>query len=361
MQIIDEKVDKSIIEQNIRISDYYDPNTFLMFDIETTGLSAANSFIYLIGMNHYKDGDWHITLLFNDDGISETEILLYFMDFIKDYKVLAHFNGDNFDIPFVKKRIDFLNRSGSEVIVDNFHLLKSVDILKLVRPYKKALGLVNIKQKTLERFLGINRIDMYDGGQMIGVYKNYLALKGMEKSSGIIDKRTDEMKSLFIQHNRDDMEGMFHLSRFFAIKAMSYGENEGIGCSIEKTDDGSLCFVFNIKLRSEMNELPDIKSEIKNSSGDIFELILRFSEGCAFLKIPVYIGTLRYYYSGSKKSYSEKSGFYIIQPKKQILAAYKETPKDKISYLLLDDTFLGNSKTVEEYYKEMIYQIMCWK
>ena len=58
------------------------PDDILYFDIETTGLSASRSDLYLIGLGFY-DGDHFKTLfLFNDDGCSEPEILAEFADHI---------------------------------------------------------------------------------------------------------------------------------------------------------------------------------------------------------------------------------------------------------------------------------------
>ena len=364
MQIIDEIVGKNILDKLCRIEDFYAPEDFVMFDIETTGLSAERAFIYLIGINHYKDGEWHITLYFNDDGISESEILENFMDFIKDKKVLAHFNGDNFDIPFVSKRIDILNMKSSAAIANNFHLLESVDLLKIVRPYKNSLGLPNIRQKTVERYLGINRIDMYDGGQMIGVYLNYLSLfKSLDRYDlnperyrdlvrrEDIEQKIEDQKSLFIQHNRDDMEGMFHLTSILAVRALSRGENESIKCSFEEVS-GRLYLIMNAHLKYR---LPGhIDSPFKGVS-------LLAEDYDAYLRIPVQMDTLRYYYGGTKKSFSEKSGFFIKQPKESVTAEYKEAPKDKESYLLLDDQFLGNEELIQKYFKGMMYHMLYWK
>ena len=56
MLIIDEELSKTNPVYS-KIEEYYDPRDIIMFDIETTGLSASSSFIYLIGVNYYKDGN----------------------------------------------------------------------------------------------------------------------------------------------------------------------------------------------------------------------------------------------------------------------------------------------------------------
>ena len=58
------------------------------------------------------------------------------------------------------------------------------------------LGLENLKQKSIERFLGIAREDKYNGGQLIEVYGEYL------------QTHSELLKHLLILHNEDDLKGM---------------------------------------------------------------------------------------------------------------------------------------------------------
>ena len=71
-----------------------------------------------------------------------------------------------------------------------------MDIYKKIKPYRKLLGLENMKQKSIEQFLGLAREDKYNGGQLIEVYREYL----MTHESFLYD--------LLILHNEDDLKGM---------------------------------------------------------------------------------------------------------------------------------------------------------
>ena len=53
-----------------------------------------------------------------------------------------------------------------------------------------------MKQKSIEAFLGVSREDKFSGGQLIQVYRDYLAT------------RESFMYDLLILHNEDDMKGM---------------------------------------------------------------------------------------------------------------------------------------------------------
>ena len=167
-----------------------DPDRLLFFDIETTGFSGDTDSVYLIGCIYRSRGVWKFIQWFADSHAAERDVLRAFFDFTDGFDTLVHFNGDTFDIPFLKKR------GGHLRIADPFGRLESVDIYKRVRPWKKHLGLSSLKQKSIESFLGIAREDIYSGGQLIEVYADYLA----SKSDG--DLR------LLLLHNEDDLKGM---------------------------------------------------------------------------------------------------------------------------------------------------------
>ena len=66
--------------------------------------------------------------------------------------------------------------------------MQSIDLYRLTRPYKKYLKLTHINQKSLESFLGIEREDRYNGGELIKISSTF-RLKGvLTFSSGLIHK-----------------------------------------------------------------------------------------------------------------------------------------------------------------------------
>ena len=133
----------------------------LFFDIETTGFSGDLNRVYLIGAVYFKENCAHYIQWFADTVKAETEIIESFFRLMSSFRVLVHFNGDTFDIPFLLKRCRALK------LQYNFDHIESFDILKQIRPYKGRLGLDNMKQKTIEAFLKIEREDKYNGGQLI--------------------------------------------------------------------------------------------------------------------------------------------------------------------------------------------------
>lgn len=172
------------------LSQYGKPEEILFFDIETTGLSPEYCTIYLIGCVFYSDGSWYLKQFFAENTDAESEILFHFLTMLSKYSVLIHFNGDTFDIPFVRKRasrLDILHANNS---------MESLDIYREIKPFKKLLGLNDCKQKTIELLLGIDREDKYNGGQLINVYRDYII------------SHNEEEKRLLLLHNADDLRGL---------------------------------------------------------------------------------------------------------------------------------------------------------
>lgn len=162
----------------------------LFFDIETTGFSGDTSNLYLIGCVFYRENTWQLVQWFADTAQSEVELLHEFFKLLNDFKLLVHFNGDGFDIPYLQKRCRHFQLDYS------FDSVESFDIYKKIKPYRCLLGLDSMKQKALEHFLGIFRQDKYNGGQLIEVYHDYLRSH---------DKFLYDM---LILHNEEDLKGM---------------------------------------------------------------------------------------------------------------------------------------------------------
>lgn len=167
-------------------SKYYDEEAVFL-DIETTGLSPMRSFIYLIGLVFIdlKKVTMHITQLIAENRDEEEEILKLMKERLKSYKTVVTYNGNSFDLPFIAKRS---GRYGIEPIA-----MDSFDMYEKLRLHKDTLKLDGLKQKNIEKKLGINREDRYNGGECISFYKDYAKNKNQES----FDR--------FVLHNYDDL------------------------------------------------------------------------------------------------------------------------------------------------------------
>lgn len=172
------------------------PNHFV-FDIETTGLNSNYCKVILIGILFNKNNKTIIKQFFANTENDEKELLLAFINDIKNYQNHITFNGLNFDIPFLNNRLKKHN-------ID-FSLSKSddIDILKLIKPFKEKLSLSDCKLKTIEKYLGIYREDTISGKESINLYKDYSANQDID------------LKEKILLHNYEDI---YYLGIIFKIK-----------------------------------------------------------------------------------------------------------------------------------------------
>ncbi len=278
----------------------------LFIDIETTGLSPRNSELYLIGTGFFQDGKWLISQFFGENTSEEEAVLSAFSDFSRNFKVLVHFNGDRFDIPFLQSKFK------EHKLTDPFERMVSYDLYKHVKKYKTPLGLPDCKQKTIELFLGIDREDKYDGGKLIAVYKDY------EES------KDSELQRLLLLHNFEDVKGMLKLLPILNYEEFFESFKNLPKVSVrtdEEIDEARYMEGQALPLRArkvQANRYKDFDG--KEKSEVYMKLVLPIElpasiagneNGCFFkaqgreatLKVPLYETELKYFYSNYKDYY----------------------------------------------------------
>ncbi len=234
----------------------------LFFDIETTGFSPDTSSLYLIGAVYRKQQHWEAIQWLAEKPQEESALLRVFAAFSRPYHVLIHFNGQRFDLPYLREKyeqyqipVPSLLEIPDETLPGTSELLPahdveysssislkqpsaqevkrsshgspeqltaseadcpsapaqnaermpcSVDLYQDFRPLRRLLNLSHMNQKALEKYLGCQREDKFNGGELIQVYKNFC--KAPDASA---------LDALLL-HNLDDLRGMFLITRFYA-------------------------------------------------------------------------------------------------------------------------------------------------
>ncbi len=252
----------------------------LFLDIETTGFTARSSSLYLIGCAHYTDDGWFIRQWFADSPEEEQEVLTAFFEFAKPFSHLLHFNGNNFDLPFL------LQKCKQYELPYTFDAFVGIDIYKRTAPYKYFLKLPNCKQKTIELFLGINRIDTFSGGELITVYHEY------------VKKHSEFGLKALLQHNFDDMKGMLQILPILAYYDLFNGELHAkkVQANYYKDLNGAKHQEILIKCKFA-TPLPIAVSF--GTAGCYFSG--KDSEGT--LKVPLYEEEMKYFYANYKDYY----------------------------------------------------------
>ena len=146
----------------------------------------------MIGCAYYSEGHWCTIQWLAERYEQEEEILNAFFEFVRGYKYVVHFNGNQFDIPFLEQKcqqyefnFDFGNFDG-------------LDIYKRIKPYKTFMKLEDCRQKTLQTFLGMIRRDRLDGGELINYYHEF-----------VVNKDEEIMEAILL-HNKEDVEGCLY-------------------------------------------------------------------------------------------------------------------------------------------------------
>ena len=115
----------------------FDPGKSLFFDIETSGLSAASSHVFLIGTICRTEHGWQLTQYLAERTSEEPELLAAFLADAAPFSTLIHFNGTTFDLPYINARarachLPILYDDASDCIF-------SIDLYQKLRRLEKAL------------------------------------------------------------------------------------------------------------------------------------------------------------------------------------------------------------------------------
>ena len=198
----------------------------IYFDIETTGLSAQASYVYLIGCAYADETEHHLIQWMTTDPSEEKELLRTFFDFLGPFSVLVHYNGTGFDLPFLEKK------SKRHCLNSPLSSMQSVDLYRLSQKLKGFLSVENLKLKSMERFFGLSRTDTFSGGDLIEVYAKFLGLFKLNSITG--GARSEEVAALthvLLLHNAEDvmnlpaltvLQTLSEVYRFFETVELSW-------------------------------------------------------------------------------------------------------------------------------------------
>lgn len=253
----------------------------LYIDIETTGLSPLNSHIYLIGVGYYDNDQFKVIQWFAESVFEERNVINAFYAFTSSYRTLLHFNGDRFDIPFIIKRAEKLN------IKVSFEGFNKIDIYKLIKPMKSLLGLQDIRQKTVELFLQIDRKDEYNGGELIPIYKQYIM------------HPKDDLLELLLLHNEEDVLNMHKIIPIIEYSILADVKPVYKNHYFNTFED----FYGNTKEELIINYKCDIDipQDIKSNQNGTY--IYFRNDGTLLIRVPVIDTTLKLYYEDTANYY----------------------------------------------------------
>lgn len=171
----------------------------------------------------------------------------------------------------------------------------NIDLLKEIRPFKKRLGLEKANQSYLERWVGLNREDIYNGGQLIKVYSEYMQQKILHKEKG------DELEKLLLLHNHDDIAGMIHVCSMLAYQDF-FSPTEPAPLTVTGFTSNHLTLDFPVQIPRKITL--EHSFSVTDAAGPQLEnASLTLNKTAATLSLPLYHGTLKYFFPDHKDYY----------------------------------------------------------
>jgi len=188
----------------------------LYFDIETTGLSAQSSYVYLIGCAYEEDGTYYLTQWMCTEPAEEKELLRLFFDKAKDYDLLLHYNGTGFDLPFLGKK------AKRHCLSNPLQNLESLDLYAVARKLKAYLPTEDLKLKSMEQFFGFTRTDTFSGGDLIEVYAQFLGLYRLnEMTNRGKEQEVTALGHVLLLHNAEDIKNLPSLTVLLLLQNLA--------------------------------------------------------------------------------------------------------------------------------------------
>lgn len=246
------------------------------FDIETTGLSPRVSSLYLIGAAYLSEGALCLKQWYADDYTSEAAILSSFAEFSLPFSVFVHYNGSTFDIPYLEKKYQ------DHGLALPFSGKGSLDIYRLARKKKDWFPAPDMKLATMEKLLGFRRHDRYTGKDCIELYTQFMQKKYFRDASA------DAMKQHLLLHNQDDLVGTILCSQLLHY---TRPELHHPACSIRQNT-----LVIHDTLGNGGRYPFALEADWEG-------IHYSFAGSGLAVSIPLYHGTLHYYYKDYKNYY----------------------------------------------------------
>ncbi|HAF26013.1 MAG TPA: hypothetical protein DCG85_01725 [Lachnospiraceae bacterium] len=350
----------------------FDPEKTVFLDIETTGFSAKINVIYEIGAIVYKDGDPVIIQYFAEKYDEEKELINAFFDLCKGKETLIHFNGNTFDIPFIRAKAA---RYG---LTHPFDEMEGIDIYQRIAPFKAALGLSDCKLKTIESFLNIKRDDELSGGELIEIYKHFVKVPDEEAMRLLILHNHDDMKGMLdlipILSYSDLLNGDFRVTKVFSerMESESEGVCEGDKVNIfvkmklvlgKKLPAPLSVYVGGISFKAEGNEahlcVPMYEEEMKYFYKDYKEYFYLPEEDMAIHKsVSMYVDKERRKQAKAYNCYTRKKGSYLPEFAEIITPVFKRSYDDKICFFEVTDEIKKDPESFKRYASHIIKKII---
>jgi len=192
--------EETFFESNI-FRFYFEDLNLGVIDIETTGLNPDRSRFILGGLVAPDRQGKKAVQIMAESKEEEAQLILAYLSELSDLDVIVSYNGDHFDLPYLNRRMAHNRISGESLPV-----FLSLDLYRILDQYSNFRRLLpNLKQKTVETFLGLwsDRADEISGAESVELYLRFL-------------KTGDPaVRDIILLHNKDDILQLSRMLRVF--------------------------------------------------------------------------------------------------------------------------------------------------
>ncbi len=274
----------------------------IYFDIETTGLSAQTSYVYLIGCACQEEDRLVLTQWLCTEPSEEKELLRLFFEKAKDFDLLLHYNGTSFDLPFLEKK------AVRHRLTSPLTQLESLDLYRTARSMKSWFSLPDLKLKTMERFFGFSRTDVFSGEDLIAVYAKFLGLYRLNTmTNNKMQAEEHALTQVLLLHNAEDVKNLPSLTvLFFLLHLPAFFKAEQLlslppasGCKKphfppdSATQDSPVQFSCSYSLPFSIPKDFALSFPWETSG---LRLLFSAEQGTVSFLLPVYEAELKYFY-----------------------------------------------------------------
>ena len=294
---------------------------YVLLDIETTGFTPKNSQLYMIGCIHFSENSWIQTQWLAETFDEEWKILQEFLTHFQGNFHFITYNGDRFDLSYLT------DKKSQCQCIKALPWQSSLDLYKLLKPYKKMLNFSHMKQRDLENFLGFNRKYDVSGKECVTIYQRFLR------------ENQPEQAEILLNHNRQDLLGVLKILSMLTYTLPSAGDFQ-----IEDLSTDQQSFKAVLRLPHKLPKSFSWEDELFHLQGD--------KEMLAF-KTPLSQGRLKkfypnysdyFYLPGEDMAVHKSLATYIDRSKKK-----KATARTCYTWFDCNLNFLNDIPTVKDW------------
>lgn len=328
----------------------------LFFDIETTGLFWKRSHLYLIGAIYFENGKWFQHQLFLDRPSEEIGLLQEFATICRNKYRIIHYNGNGFDLPYLQHKYNFYQLENPMESMD------SLDLYRKAKPFQNLFGLNTVKQKDMERFLEISRVDTYSGKELIPVYSEFL------------ETRDENLLSILLQHNLEDVRGLVYLLPVLSYENICQG-----GFSVTRA--GFAGYTLNLELlleqpvpRQVTASSPHFHLQLLENKGELQiygrggtmkhffpdyqnYYYLPLEDQAIHKSIGMYVDIAHREKAKASNCYQKAEGIFLPQPKERFQPVLYEDYKSKPAYFSIQEGLLQDMQKLHTYACDFLSEI----